>query len=114
MRINSRDFPVPPGRKFDLKKCPPRLKPVYKSKRNYHKLLESQGNCPGSEKGLCGINWLQDRAMVNAGSGTRSTERVQSFDDATGSWIYPNGEANGCQHKKEPATRINPAAGIGR
>jgi polyphosphate kinase 2 (PPK2 family) len=42
MKIKSKDFRVPPGKKLDLKKWPTRVKPIYKSKKNYHKLLEFQ------------------------------------------------------------------------
>jgi PPK2 family polyphosphate:nucleotide phosphotransferase len=42
MKINSKDFRVPPGKKVDLKKWPTRVKPVYKSKKKYSKLLEKQ------------------------------------------------------------------------
>ncbi len=42
MKINSKDFRVPPGKKVDLKKWPTRVKPVYKSKKNYNKHLEKQ------------------------------------------------------------------------
>lgn len=42
MKINSKDFRVPPGKKVDLKKWPTRVKPVYKSKKTYNKHLEKQ------------------------------------------------------------------------
>jgi PPK2 family polyphosphate:nucleotide phosphotransferase len=42
MKINEKDFRVPPGKKIDLRKWPTRMKPVYKSKKRYHKLLEEQ------------------------------------------------------------------------
>ncbi|MDP2605561.1 MAG: polyphosphate kinase 2 family protein [Deltaproteobacteria bacterium] len=42
MKINEKDFRVPPGKKIDLRKWPTRVKPVYKSKKKYHKLLEEQ------------------------------------------------------------------------
>jgi PPK2 family polyphosphate:nucleotide phosphotransferase len=42
MKINGKDFRVPPGKKIDLRKWPTRVKPVYKSKKKYHKLLEEQ------------------------------------------------------------------------
>jgi PPK2 family polyphosphate:nucleotide phosphotransferase len=42
MKINGKDFRVPPGKKIDLRKWPMRVKPVYKSKKKYHKLLEEQ------------------------------------------------------------------------
>ncbi len=41
MRINSKDFRLPPGKKVNLKKWPTRVAPVYKSKKQYHKLLEA-------------------------------------------------------------------------
>ena len=41
MRINSKDFRVPPGKKVNLKKWPTHVAPVYKSKKQYHKLLEA-------------------------------------------------------------------------
>ena len=41
MKINSNDFRVPTGEKVNLKKWPTRVKPVYKSKKKYHKLLEA-------------------------------------------------------------------------
>jgi polyphosphate kinase 2 (PPK2 family) len=41
-KITSKDFRVPAGKQVDLKKWPTRVKPIYKSKKNYHKLLESQ------------------------------------------------------------------------
>ena len=40
MRINFSDFRVPPGKYVDLKKWPTLVKPVYKSKKQYRKLLE--------------------------------------------------------------------------
>lgn len=42
MKINLKDFRVPMGKKVVLKKWPTRVKPIYQSKKNYHKLLESQ------------------------------------------------------------------------
>ena len=40
MKINSKDFRVPAGEKVNLKKWPTRVKPVYKSKKEYTKLLQ--------------------------------------------------------------------------
>jgi PPK2 family polyphosphate:nucleotide phosphotransferase len=40
MRIHSKDFRVRPGEKVDLGKWPTTVKPVYKSKKQYRKLLE--------------------------------------------------------------------------
>ena len=40
MNINSNDFRVRPGEKVNLTKWPTHVKPVYKSKKKYHKLLE--------------------------------------------------------------------------
>ncbi len=40
MNIKSSDFRVPPGKDVNLKKWPTRVKPVYKSKKQYRKLLE--------------------------------------------------------------------------
>lgn len=40
MKINSKDFRVREGHKVDLKKWPTTVKPVYKSKEQYKKLLE--------------------------------------------------------------------------
>ena len=42
MKTKSKDFRVPAGKQVDLKKWPTRVKPIYKSKKNYHKPLESQ------------------------------------------------------------------------
>ncbi|MBS0330616.1 MAG: polyphosphate kinase 2 family protein [Proteobacteria bacterium] len=42
MKIKSRDFQVQEGKKVDLKKWPTRVKPLYKSKEQYQKLLEDQ------------------------------------------------------------------------
>lgn len=42
MKIKSRDFQVPEGKKVNLKKWPTRVKPLYKSKEQYQKLLEDQ------------------------------------------------------------------------
>jgi PPK2 family polyphosphate:nucleotide phosphotransferase len=39
MKINSSDFRVPPGKAVDLAKWPTRVKPLYKSKKNYRQLL---------------------------------------------------------------------------
>jgi PPK2 family polyphosphate:nucleotide phosphotransferase len=39
MKINSSDFRVPPGKKVDLKRWPTRVKPAYKSKKQYKQLL---------------------------------------------------------------------------
>jgi hypothetical protein len=39
MKINSNDFGVPAGKKVNLKKWPTLVKPVYKSKKEYTKLL---------------------------------------------------------------------------
>jgi PPK2 family polyphosphate:nucleotide phosphotransferase len=41
MKINSKNFRVPPGKKVNLKKWPTHVAPVYKSKKQYHKLLEA-------------------------------------------------------------------------
>jgi PPK2 family polyphosphate:nucleotide phosphotransferase len=41
MKINSKDFRVPPGKKVNLKKWPTHVAPVYQSKKQYHKLLEA-------------------------------------------------------------------------
>ena len=40
MKIDSTDFRVPAGKKVDLKKWPTLVKPVYKSKKAYAKLLQ--------------------------------------------------------------------------
>jgi PPK2 family polyphosphate:nucleotide phosphotransferase len=40
MKIDSNDFRVPASKKFDLKKWPTLVKPVYKSKKAYAKLLQ--------------------------------------------------------------------------
>ena len=40
MKINSKDFRVRPGEKVNLKKWPTLVKPFYKSKKQYQKLLE--------------------------------------------------------------------------
>ena len=40
MKINSKDFRVPTGKKVNLKKWPTMVKPVCKSKKRYQKLLE--------------------------------------------------------------------------
>ena len=42
MMIKSKDFQVPPGKQVKLKKWPTRVKPVYKSKAQYEKLLAEQ------------------------------------------------------------------------
>jgi len=42
MKSNSKNFRVPTGKKVNLKKWPTRVKPAYKSKKKYHKLLEAQ------------------------------------------------------------------------
>jgi PPK2 family polyphosphate:nucleotide phosphotransferase len=42
MKIKPDDFRVPPGKKVDLKKWPTDIKPVYASKKAYHKLLKEQ------------------------------------------------------------------------
>ena len=39
MKINSKDFRVREGDKVNLKKWPTAVKPVYKSKEQYHELL---------------------------------------------------------------------------
>jgi len=39
MKINCKDFRVPPGAKVDLKQWPTLVKPVYKSKKRYEQLL---------------------------------------------------------------------------
>ena len=38
-KINSRDFQVKPGKEINLNQWPTRVKPVYKSKQDYHKRL---------------------------------------------------------------------------
>jgi PPK2 family polyphosphate:nucleotide phosphotransferase len=40
MKIHSKDFRVRPGEKVDLRKWPTTVKPFYKSKKRYQKLLE--------------------------------------------------------------------------
>jgi len=40
MKIKSKDFCVPAGEKVNLEKWPTHVKPVYKSKKHYHKLLQ--------------------------------------------------------------------------
>ena len=42
MKIKSKDFRVPEGDKVNLKKWPTQVKPVYKSKKKYHKALKEQ------------------------------------------------------------------------
>lgn len=39
MKINSKDFLVKPGKKVKLKKLPTNVRPVYKSKEQYHQIL---------------------------------------------------------------------------
>ena len=41
-KIYAKDYRVPPGDKVDLEKWPTRVKPIYKSKKKYHKLLAAQ------------------------------------------------------------------------
>jgi len=41
-KINSKDFRVPPGEKVNLKKWPTMVKPFFRSKKQYKKLLEEQ------------------------------------------------------------------------
>ena len=41
MKIDSKDFRVPPGKAVDLAKWPTHVKPVYGSKKKYHKILEA-------------------------------------------------------------------------
>jgi PPK2 family polyphosphate:nucleotide phosphotransferase len=41
MKINSKDFRVPAGKRVNLKKWPTMVKPVCKSKKRYQKLLEA-------------------------------------------------------------------------
>ena len=41
MKIKSKDFRVPPGNKVNLKEWPTHVAPVYKSKKQYHRLLEA-------------------------------------------------------------------------
>lgn len=40
MKIHLKDFRVPEGKTVDLKKCPTEVKPFYKSKSKYRKLLQ--------------------------------------------------------------------------
>ena len=40
--IRTEEFRVPPGVNVKLKEWPTRVKPIYKSKKRYHKLLEEQ------------------------------------------------------------------------
>ena len=40
MKIDAKDFRVPAGNKVDLEKWPTLVKPVYKSKKQYAKLLQ--------------------------------------------------------------------------
>jgi PPK2 family polyphosphate:nucleotide phosphotransferase len=42
MKIKPKDFRVPAGKQVDLKKWPTRVAQVYKSKKQYHKLLAEQ------------------------------------------------------------------------
>jgi PPK2 family polyphosphate:nucleotide phosphotransferase len=41
MKINSKDFRVPPGKRVNLNKWRTHVAPLYKSKKQYHKLLEA-------------------------------------------------------------------------
>ncbi|MCB9496495.1 MAG: polyphosphate kinase 2 family protein [Fibrobacteria bacterium] len=42
MKIDTKEFRVPPGKKVDLARWPTEVKPVYKSKKHYEELLEEQ------------------------------------------------------------------------
>ncbi|MCI5219458.1 MAG: polyphosphate kinase 2 family protein [Candidatus Electrothrix sp. LOE2] len=42
MKINAKDFRVPAGKSVKLKQWPTQVKPLYKSKKKYHKILEQQ------------------------------------------------------------------------
>ena len=42
MKIHHSEFRVDEGKKVDLGKWPTRIKPLYKSEKNYEKLLEEQ------------------------------------------------------------------------
>ena len=42
MKIDTKKFRVDAGEKVNLKKWPTTVKPVYKSKKQYHKVLETQ------------------------------------------------------------------------
>ena len=44
MKINSKDFLVRPGGKVNLKKWPTNIKPIFKSKDQYHQILEEHIN----------------------------------------------------------------------
>jgi PPK2 family polyphosphate:nucleotide phosphotransferase len=48
MRINSKDFRMPPGKKVNLKRWPTQVAPVCKSKKQYHKLLEAHAEALSS------------------------------------------------------------------
>jgi PPK2 family polyphosphate:nucleotide phosphotransferase len=48
MKINSKDFRAPPGKRVNLKKWPTRVAPLYKSKKQYHKLLEAHAEALSS------------------------------------------------------------------
>jgi len=52
MKINPKDFRVPTGEKVNLQKWPTKVKPVYKSKKKYHKLLEAQVKALSSRQRL--------------------------------------------------------------
>jgi PPK2 family polyphosphate:nucleotide phosphotransferase len=52
MKIKARDFQVAEGDEVDLKKWPTLVDPVYKSKKQYHKLLEEHVAQLSSQQGL--------------------------------------------------------------
>ncbi len=61
MKINSKDFQVQEGEKVTLKKWPTRVKPAYKSKKEYNKLLEKQAE---ELSELQGIHYASNRYAV--------------------------------------------------
>jgi PPK2 family polyphosphate:nucleotide phosphotransferase len=52
MKIKSKDYRVPPGRRVDLKKWPVRVRPFYKSKAHYKEALAGHKATMNDQQGL--------------------------------------------------------------
>src|SRR3569832_1279465 len=109
MKIKSRDFQVQEGHKVNLKKWPTRVKPLYKSKEQYQKLLEDQVS---ELSALQQLHYASNRYAVllifqamDAAGKDGAIKHVMSGINPQGCQVFSFKEPNTTEHKQEKQKR---------
>src|SRR5689334_7075787 len=104
MKINSKDFRVRPGKKFELKEWPTRVKPFFQSKKQYQKLLKEHVETLSS---LQQLHFASDRYALllifqgmDAGGKDGAIRHVMSGVNPAGCqvWSFKQPSADELQH----------------